>query len=107
MRNPKASVTTNAPTWIVWLSIPDHAWSAGKASGRAKPAPTATLLRTNDRENAAARREAVVWSAMIAFHVERKAPSPTPEMTAASTSHRTSVVKAKTSRDGGRMMDAI
>src|SRR2546425_13369015 len=45
MRNPNASVTTRAPMWIVWLSIPVAAWRAGNAKGRAKPAPTATLFK--------------------------------------------------------------
>src|SRR2546428_9633973 len=94
---------TSAATWIVWLSIPVRPWMNGNDRGSANPIPEKTLLRTNERANAAPRCSGVVWSAMIAFHDDRKAPSPTPATTAARTSHRTSVVKANTRIDGGRI----
>src|SRR2546427_7281851 len=74
----------------------------GKARGNANPTPENTLFRTNDRANAAFRCSTVVWSAMIAFHDDRKAPSPTPATRAERTIHFTSVVKANTRIDGGR-----
>src|SRR5881409_2869595 len=103
MTKPRPSVTTSAATWIVWVSIPVRPWRNGNDKGSANPIPEKTLFRTNERANAAPRCSAVVWSAMIAFHDDRKAPSPTPAMTAARTSHRTSVVKANTRIDGGRI----
>src|SRR2546427_11752169 len=75
----------------------------GNEKGKARPTPENTLLRTNDRANAAFRCSAVVWSAMIAFHDDRKAPSPTPAARAARTIHRTSVVTANTRMDGGKI----
>src|SRR2546428_561743 len=65
--------------------------------------PIGTLLRTSDRANAAFGCSTVVWSAMIAFHEDRKAPSPTPATRAARTIHFTSVVKANTRIDGGKI----
>src|SRR5437867_4260227 len=55
----------------------------GNEKGNASPTPENTLLRTNDRANAAFRCSTVVWSAMIAFQGDRKAPSPTPAARAA------------------------
>src|SRR5207249_11041237 len=75
----------------------------GNEKGKASPTPENTLLRTNDRANAAFRCSTVVWSAMIAFHDDRKAPSPTPATRAARTIHRTSVVTANTRMDGGKI----
>jgi len=88
---------------------------------RAHPGPTLQEREGEGQREPGARRDVVedegegerrvplirvVWSAMIAFQVERKAPSATPETTAARTSHRGSVVTAKTSSEGGRMTDA-
>src|SRR5207245_10859558 len=78
----------------------------GKEKGKARPTPENTLLRTNDRANAAFRCSTVVWSAMIAFHEDRKAPSATPATRAARTIHRTSVVKANTTVDRGQAAPA-
>src|SRR3989442_13665904 len=75
----------------------------GNEKGKARPTPENTLLRTNDRANAAFRCSAVVWSAMIAFHDDRKAPSPTPAARAARTIHFTSVVTANTRMEGGKI----
>src|SRR5437667_11204805 len=75
----------------------------GNEKGKASPTPENTLLRTNDRANAAFRCSTVVWSAMIAFHDDRKEPSPTPATRAARTIHRTSVVTANTRMDGGKI----
>src|SRR5437899_10942262 len=79
----------------------------GNEKGKASPTPENTLVRTNDRANAAFRCSTVVWSAMIAFHEDRKAPSPTPATRAARTIHFTSVVKANNRIDGGEIALAI
>src|SRR3989442_15797992 len=75
----------------------------GNDRGNANPTPEKTLFRTNDRANAAFRCSTVVWSAMIAFHEDRKPPSPTPAPRAASTIHCTSLVKANNRIDGGKI----
>src|SRR2546427_11852872 len=75
----------------------------GNEKGKASPTPENTLLRTNDRANATFGCSTVVWSAMIAFHDDRKAPSPTPAARAARTIHFTSVVTANTRMEGGKI----
>src|SRR5207244_1151520 len=61
----------------------------GNEKGKASPTPENTLLRTNDKANATFRCSTLVWSAMIAFHDDSKAPSPPPAARAEKTIHRT------------------
>ena len=63
---------------------PPHSMIQGKAKGRANPRPLSAPFTMKDMEKAISRLSTVVWSAIMAFHVESMAPSATPDIMAAS-----------------------
>src|SRR5437867_11236726 len=62
---------------------PVRDWSVGISVGKRNPNAMDPLQMMNEREKAASRFSRLVWSAIIAFHVERAADSAIPRIMAA------------------------
>src|SRR5437867_8017022 len=62
---------------------PVRDWSVGISVGKRNPNAMDPLPMMNEREKSASRFSRLVWSAIIAFHVERAADSAIPRIMAA------------------------
>jgi len=75
---------TKAQEWTCPDVHPPRSSRNGKANGMARPRPLKAPLMMKEMEKAISRLSTVVLSAIMAFHVERMAPSATPEIIPAS-----------------------
>jgi hypothetical protein len=74
----------------------------GNVKGSENPMPEKMVDNTKEKENAESLPELGVWSAIVAFTVERKPPSATPAIIPARTRSAGFLVKARMNRTGDR-----
>ena len=81
---------------------PNCASKNGNVKGSENPMPEKIVDNTNEKENAESLLKVGVWSAIIAFTVERKPPSATPAIIPAKTKSAGFLVNARMNRTGDR-----